>query len=77
MATLAELTERKALYLAAEAKILTGQEYVIADGVINRRLRRADLSEVRAAIAQIDAEIAALGGGAAGARRVYTARSCR
>lgn len=76
MATLAELTERKALYLAAEASILKGQEYSISDGVIQRRLRRADLEQVRAAIKEIDAEIAAQGGGSAGPRRVYVARNC-
>jgi len=71
MATLAELTERKALYLAAEAKILAGQEYTIADGVINRRLRRADLDEVRAAIKDLDAQIAAAQPASANYRRVY------
>lgn len=70
MATLLELTERKALYLAAEAKILAGQEYSISDGVIQRRLRRADLEQVRQAIKDIDAEMASLGGGV-NARRVY------
>lgn len=70
MPTLAELTARKALYLAAEEKILAGQEYTVSDGVIQRRLRRADLAEVRAEIERLDTLITAAGGGAAGARRV-------
>jgi hypothetical protein len=76
MANLAELTARKALYLAAEAKVLAGQEYAISDGAINRRMRHADLEQIRAAITEIDSQIAALGGGAAGPRRVYVIRNC-
>ena len=41
-------------YLEAEAAILRGQEYYIGD----RRLRRADLSAVRAAIKDLEDEIA-------------------
>jgi hypothetical protein len=77
MATVVELEARKALYLEAEAKVLNRQEYTISDGIINRRFRLADLEQIRAAIKEIDAEIAAGGGGASGPRRVYTVRVCR
>ncbi len=69
MATLTELQARRALYLAAEAKILSGaQEYEISDGGTRRRMTRADLTEIRAAIEQLDREVAAL---TPGARRLY------
>lgn len=48
------LKRRLALYLEAEQKILNGAEYQIGD----RRLRRADLSEVRKAISALEDEIA-------------------
>lgn len=70
MATLQEAIDRRAAYVAAELKILQGQEYVIGQGATARRLRRADLAEVRAAILQLDAEIARLQ--ATSTRRVYT-----
>lgn len=60
MATLQELQERKALYLAAEARILQSQEYQSGQGGNARRNRRAELSEVRAEIAAIDRQITAL-----------------
>ncbi len=47
------LRNRLAMYLDAEAAILRGQEYYISD----RRLRRPDLSEVRKAISDLEAEI--------------------
>lgn len=56
--TLDELQTRRSAYMAAELKILQGQEYTISDGVANRQLRRADLAEVRAAIAEIEGQIA-------------------
>lgn len=69
MATLTELQARRALYLAAEAKILSGaQEYEIADGGTRRRLTRADLAEIRVAIEQLARDVAAL---TPGARRLY------
>jgi hypothetical protein len=73
MATLAELQTRKAAYLEAEARILKSQDYSVGDGVIQRRNRRADLEQVRAEIAAIDAQITALDPSANGAprRRIY------
>lgn len=52
-----QLQNRLAAYLAAEAKILEGQEYQIGQGGAARRLRRADLSEVRAEIATLSASV--------------------
>lgn len=49
--TLAQAEAQLALYLAAEAKILSGQSYRIGD----RELRRADLAEVQAGIETWDA----------------------
>jgi hypothetical protein len=77
MATLAELQTRKDAYLAAELRILESQEYAISSGDSSRRMVRAELEQVRLAIKEIDAEIAALGGGVAGPRRVYHVRACR
>lgn len=71
MAVIDDLAARKALYVAAEAKILVGQEYTISDGVITRRMRRADLADVQRTISQLDAEIGLLGGGTVAARRIY------
>lgn len=56
--TLAELLSRKADYLAAEAKALQAQEYVVGQGATGRRLTRADLGEIRAAIKELDRQIA-------------------
>ena len=50
------LRERLAAYYAAELAILRGQEYQLD----SRRLRRADLSAVRAAIRELEEEIALL-----------------
>ena len=52
--TIAELTARKAAYVAAEAAILGhAQSYTIAD----RAYTKADLKEIRAAIKDIDEQI--------------------
>jgi hypothetical protein len=53
----AELVARLANYLAAEQKILQSQEYVIGQGSTARRLRRADLSEVRDEIKSLQLQI--------------------
>jgi hypothetical protein len=55
--TYAELVARLANYLAAEQKILQSQEYVIGQGSTARRLRRADLSEVRDEIKSLQLQI--------------------
>lgn len=66
MTRLEQLKERRRMYLEAEAAILRGQEYTIGD----RKLRRPDLSAVRAAIQDLDAEIAALEKSVGRVRRV-------
>lgn len=58
MSTYAELVARKADYLAAEAKVLKAQEYTVGQGSTARRLSRADLAEIRAAIKDLDLLIA-------------------
>lgn len=78
MATLAELQTRKDAYLAAELRILQSQEYAISGADSSRRNRRADLEQVRLALAEIDAQITALGGGGTSpARTVHHVRACR
>lgn len=72
--TLAELQARLAAYVAAEARILQGQEYQIGQGPTARRLRRADLAEVRAEIASLAVQIQTLQGPVAGTRRVLYIR---
>ena len=56
--TYVELTTRLALYLQAEAGILSGsQEYQIGNGSSARRFRKADLAEIRAEISKLQAQI--------------------
>lgn len=57
-------------YLAAETAILSGQEYSIG----NRRLRRADLGEVRAGITAWDQRVKTLASTTAGRGRSITLR---
>jgi cell division protein FtsB len=57
--TLAQLNARLAQYLAAETKALESQEYAVGSGGDSRRSRRADLSEIRAEITSLNAQIAA------------------
>lgn len=61
-------------YLAAEAKILAKQEYTIGDGSTARRMRYADLAEVRTTIETLTAQIQRLDAQASGARRVMYTR---
>lgn len=72
--TLEQLQARLDAYLAAETKILAGQEYVVGMGGTQRRLRRADLAEVRAEIASLRAQIAAAEAARDGRRRVLYIR---
>ena len=65
MTRLEELKERLQMYREAERKILGGVEYAIGD----RRLRRPDLSAVRAAIQDLEDEIAMLEDSKRGIRR--------
>lgn len=73
--TLAELIARRATYLAAEAKILESQEYQVGQGSTARRNRRADLTEVRAEIANLTTQIDRLQGAASRTRRVRYIRA--
>jgi hypothetical protein len=57
-------------YLAAETAILSGQEYTIG----TRRLKRADLAEVRAGITAWDQRVKTLSSSAAGRGRSITIR---
>jgi len=60
---------RLALYLQAEASILSGaQEFTTA----GRKWRKADLAEIRSAIREVRSEIADLEGQASGGSRLYT-----
>jgi hypothetical protein len=63
--TAVELRARLALYVAAESKILSGQNYQIGD----RRLQRADLAEVRAEIRQLSRQIEGLEAASGGVAR--------
>ena len=57
--TYAQLVTRLAEYMAAESKVLQSQEYTVGQGGGARRNRRADLAEIRAEIANLNAQIAA------------------
>lgn len=60
---------RLALYYAAEAAILGGaQEYAIE----GRRVRKADLPTIQAAIRELKSEVADLQGAASGTSRFIT-----
>lgn len=72
--TRAELQARLDAYLAAELAILQGQEYQIGSGNGARRLRRADLEQVRTEIASIRAELAGMDARASGVRRIRYVR---
>lgn len=69
--TLEELQARLAEYRAAETAVLKMQEYVVGQGSTARRVRRADLSEIRAEIASLEARIAQASAAAARTRRVH------
>lgn len=71
MPTAAEITTRLAAYKAAELKVLEGQEYTISDGVVQRRLRRADLEQIRTVITQLEGELTAQQAREGGTRRLY------
>lgn len=71
MATLQELQDRRAAYVAAELKILQSQEYQVGQGGNARRNRRAELADVQAAIKDLDIQINALSPTTLGARRMY------
>lgn len=60
MATLEELQARRALYVAAEARILKSQEYTVGQGGNARRNRRAELADVQAQLQKIDDDISRL-----------------
>lgn len=69
-----QLQARLDAYLAAELKILRGQEYTIGEGQTARRMRRADLAEVRDTIADLQRQIDDIDSTASGQRRVLYAR---
>lgn len=72
MSTIEQMQTRLAAYQAAELKILESQEYQIGQGGSQRRNRRADLEQVRAAIKELEDDIAkAQAKATRGARRIY------
>lgn len=58
--SLEQWQERLDAYLAAEIAVLSNQEYEIDTGNGRRRLKRADLAEIRKGIAECSAAIASL-----------------
>lgn len=58
-------------YLAAELAVLANQEYEMETGTGRRKLRRADLSEIRAGIDQCNAMVARLTPAGARSRTFY------
>lgn len=72
--TLAELQARLASYLAAEQRILQSQEYVVGNGGMARRNRRAELEPVQTAIRELQGQIAAAEAAQNGRRRVLYIR---
>lgn len=72
MATIEQMQTRLAAYQAAELKALESQEYQIGQGSSQRRNRRADLEQIRAAIKELEDDIAtAQAKTTRGARRVF------
>lgn len=66
--TLAQADAQLALYLAAEAKVLTGQSYEIA----GRKLTRANLEEIRNGVAIWNARVVTLSAASSGRGRART-----
>lgn len=62
--------QRLANYLAAEARILESQEYIVGQGGTARRNRRAELEQVQAGIKTAQAEINVLQAAQSGGRRI-------
>lgn len=62
--TLSDAEAQLALYLTAEQKVLTGQEYTIG----SRRLKRADLAEIRNGISYWQAKVQQFSNGGPGIR---------
>ncbi|MEY2689156.1 MAG: hypothetical protein RL375_3354 [Pseudomonadota bacterium] len=69
-----QLQTRLDAYLAAEVAVLKKQEFTVGDGSTARRLRFADLAEIRAEIDSINRQIQALDAHTAGRRRVMFVR---
>jgi hypothetical protein len=67
--TLEQWQARLASYLAAEAAVLSSQEYEIDTGIGRRKLRRADLGEIRRGISECRVAVAKLTPG--GMRRTF------
>ena len=61
-------------YLAAEAKVLLKQEYTVGDGSTARRMRYADLAEIRSTIDSLTQQIQRIDAQSSGSRRVMYAR---
>lgn len=66
--TLAQAEAQLALYLAAEAAVLTGQSYEIA----GRKLTRANLEEVRSGVETWNARVVNLAAASQGRSRART-----
>jgi hypothetical protein len=66
--TLEQAETQLGAYLAAEAKVLTGQAYEIN----GRRMTRANLAEIQAGIQTWDARVKTLSSAASGRRRAVT-----
>lgn len=62
--TLAQAEAKLTAYLDAETAVLSGQEYTIG----TRRMRRADLAEIRDGIAYWNGKVNELSSGGAGVR---------
>jgi hypothetical protein len=67
--TLAQAHAQLALWLAADAKLATSQEYEIEDGGTRRRLKRTDAAVVTEKIAYWQRQVQLLTPPAAGGRR--------
>ena len=77
MSLLDDLNARLAAYRAAELRILNSQEYQIGSGSTQRRNKLAELSEVRAAIADLEGQIGRHTAISSRARRVVYIRPMR
>lgn len=72
--TLAELQEDLAAARASRLRILQSQEYVVGNGGMARRNRRAELEQVNALINDLQTQIAAAEAAQNGRRRVLYIR---
>jgi hypothetical protein len=74
MPSATDIQTRLTAYREAELRILKSQEYVLSDGGVTHRNRRAELEQVRLAIKDLEVQLEKAQAAEAGRRRVVFIR---